>query len=110
MSKIEKLGIAFANAFPLWVLAGASLALWEPATAMWFKPPWIPFFLGIIMLSMGLTLQVGDFQRVLKIPVSVLVGLSLHYLIMPLLGYFLSKAFHLPVDYMILKTAVETRM
>jgi BASS family bile acid:Na+ symporter len=101
LSKIEKLGIAFANAFPLWVLAGASLALWEPATAMWFKPVWIPFFLGIIMLSMGLTLQVGDFQRVLKIPVSVLVGLSLHYLIMPLLGYFLSKAFHLPVDYMI---------
>ena len=101
MNKIEKLGIAFANAFPVWVLAGAGLALWEPATANWFKPTWIPLFLSIIMLSMGLTLEAGDFLRILKIPVSVLVGLSLHYLIMPLLGYALSKAFHLPVDYMI---------
>lgn len=53
------------------------------------------------MLSMGLTLRVADFQRVLKIPASVLVGLSLHYLIMPLLGYTLSRTFSLPVDYMI---------
>lgn len=101
MNRIEKLGVVFANAFPVWVLAGAGLALWEPATALWFKPAWIPFFLGIIMLSMGLTLEAEDFLRVLKIPVSVLAGLSLHYLIMPLLGYTLSKAFHLPVDYMI---------
>lgn len=101
LSKIEKIGIAFANAFPIWVLAGAGLAFWEPATALWFKPGWIPLFLGIIMLSMGLTLRVEDFQRVLKIPVSVLAGLSLHYLIMPMLGYILSKAFRLPVDYMI---------
>lgn len=101
MNRIEKLGVVFANAFPVWVLAGAGLALWEPATALWFKPAWIPFFLGIIMLSMGLTLETEDFLRVLKIPVSVLAGLSLHYLIMPLLGYTLSKAFHLPVDYMI---------
>lgn len=101
LNRIEKLGVVFANAFPVWVLAGAGLALWEPATALWFKPAWIPFFLGIIMLSMGLTLETEDFLRVLKIPVSVLAGLSLHYLIMPLLGYTLSKAFHLPVDYMI---------
>lgn len=101
MNKIEKIGIAFANAFPLWVLTGAGLALWEPATASWFKPGWIPLFLAIIMLSMGLTLEARDFLRVLKIPVSVMVGLSLHYLVMPLLGYVISRVFHLPIDFMI---------
>jgi len=97
----EKFFLTLANAFPLWVLAGAVLALWEPATAMWFQPDWIPMFLGIIMLSMGLTLSLSDFQQVLKIPRSILLGVSLQYIIMPALGYGLAKAFNLPIDYMI---------
>ena len=59
---IEKFFISCANAFPIWVVAGAALALWEPATATWFRPHWIPLFLGIIMLSMGLTLDFEDFS------------------------------------------------
>ncbi|MCH7623513.1 MAG: bile acid:sodium symporter family protein, partial [Nitrospinae bacterium] len=68
---------------------------------MWFQPDWIPLFLGIIMLSMGLTLDFQDFKRVIKIPRSILLGVGLQYIIMPVLGYSLSRAFNLPVDYMI---------
>jgi bile acid:Na+ symporter, BASS family len=101
VNRTEKFFLTLANAFPLWVLTGAVLALWEPATALWFQPDWIPFFLGIIMLSMGLTLDLADFQQVMKIPRSILLGVSLQYVIMPALGYGLARAFHLPVDYMI---------
>jgi BASS family bile acid:Na+ symporter len=97
----EKFFLTLANAFPLWVLAGAALALWEPATAMWFQPDWIPLFLGIIMLSMGLTLDFEDFKQVVKIPRSILLGVSLQYILMPALGYGLAKTFQLPIDYMI---------
>ncbi|GJL79571.1 MAG: transporter [Nitrospinaceae bacterium] len=101
MNSVEKIFLTLANAFPAWVLTGASLALWQPATAMWFEPGWIPLFLGVIMLSMGLTLDFKDFLQVFKIPKSILLGVSLQYIIMPALGYGLSKAFHLPIDYMI---------
>jgi len=101
VNPIERVFLALANAFPLWVLVGAGLALWQPATALWFQPDWIPLFLGLIMLSMGLTLDFQDFKRVIQIPKSILLGVGLQYIIMPALGFGLSKAFNLPVDYMI---------
>ncbi len=101
MSRSERFFLTLANAFPLWVLIGAGLALWRPETATWFQPTWIPFFLGVIMLSMGLTLEFQDFARVLKIPRAILAGVGLQYTIMPLLAFFLARAFHLQIDYVI---------
>jgi bile acid:Na+ symporter, BASS family len=97
----ERLFIALANLFPLWVLTGAGLALWKPETATWFQPDWIPYFLGLIMLSMGLTLSFEDFIRVIKLPKSILLGVSLQYTLMPGLGYALALAFELPIDFVI---------
>ncbi|MFQ5481277.1 MAG: bile acid:sodium symporter family protein [Nitrospinaceae bacterium] len=97
----ERLFSALAHAFPLWVVLGAALALAEPATATWFQPTWIPLFLGIIMLSMGLTLTYRDFIRVLELPRPVLLGVGLQFGVMPTLGFVLALAFHLPPDFMI---------
>lgn len=101
MSKTEKFFIALANAFPVWVVLGAGLALWEPATATWFQPTWIPYFLALIMLSMGLTLTAQDFVRILEIPGTVLLGVALQYLVMPLLAFGLAHLFKLPIDFVI---------
>ena len=101
MVRTEKTFILLANCFPIWVIGGATLALWEPATATWFQPTWIPFFLGIIMLSMGLTLSLEDFLRIFEIPRSIIIGIGLQYSVMPLLGFSLAKFFHLPIDYVI---------
>ena len=101
MNRVEKFFILLANFFPIWVVGGAGLAIWEPATATWFQPSWIPLFLGIIMLSMGLTLNLEDFLRVFKIPRSIAIGVGLQYTIMPLLGFSLAKLFDLPIDYVI---------
>jgi BASS family bile acid:Na+ symporter len=100
-SKVEKFFGKMANAFPIWVILGSGLALWEPATATWFQPTWIPFFLGVIMLSMGLTLSYKDFLRILEMPRAIFIGVGLQYIIMPVLGYTVSKIYNLPMDFMI---------
>ena len=101
MNPVERFFIALTNLFPVWVLTGAGLALWKPETATWFQPNWIPYFLGLIMLSMGLTLSLEDFSRVFKMPKSILLGVGLQYTIMPGLGYALALAFSLPIDFVI---------
>ena len=101
MSFLQKFFVTLANLFPIWVLTGAALALWKPETAIWFQPTWIPYFLAIIMLSMGLTLSFEDFVRILRIPKSILLGVGLQYTIMPFLGYGLALLFQLPIDFVI---------
>jgi len=101
VNPVERFFITLANLFPVWVLAGAGLALWKPETATWFQPNWIPYFLALIMLSMGLTLSFEDFSRVIKLPKSIMLGVGLQYTIMPGLGYTLALAFHLPIDFVI---------
>ena len=101
MNPVERFFITLANLFPLWVLIGAGLALWKPETATWFQPDWIPYFLGLIMLSMGLTLSWEDFSRVLKMPKAIFIGVGLQYTLMPGLGYALALAFNLPIDFVI---------
>ena len=101
MNSLKKVFVSLANLFPVWVLTGAGLALWKPETATWFQPTWIPYFLAIIMLSMGLTLNFEDFARVIKTPKPILFGVGLQYTVMPLLGYFLAQQFHLPIDFII---------
>ena len=101
MSFLQKFFVTLANLFPIWVLTGATLALWKPETATWFQPTWIPYFLAIIMLSMGLTLSFEDFVRILRIPKSILLGVGLQYTIMPFLGYGLALLFQLPIDFVI---------
>ena len=101
MNSLEKFFVTLANLFPIWVLTGAGLALWKPGTATWFQPHWIPYFLAIIMLSMGLTLSFEDFSRALKIPKSILLGVGLQYTVMPCIGYLLALLFKLPIDFVI---------
>jgi bile acid:Na+ symporter, BASS family len=101
VNSLEKFFVALANLFPVWVLTGAGLALWKPETAIWFQTHWIPYFLAIIMLSMGLTLNHEDFSRVLKIPKSILLGIGLQYTVMPCIGYLLALLFQLPIDFVI---------
>ena len=101
MNSLEKFFFTLANLFPVWVLTGAGLALWKPETATWFQPHWIPYFLAIIMLSMGLTLSLEDFSRALKIPKSILLGVGLQYTVMPCIGYLLAQLFQLPIDFVI---------
>lgn len=83
-------------AFPWIVLSASCLALFHPPLFTWFSGNGITLGLGGIMLGMGLTLRLEDFQRVTQTPRWVIMGLLLQFSVMPFLGWFLGKAFELP--------------
>jgi len=89
----------FTNLFPVWVLALGALALWQPATFLWFKTAYISWALAVIMLGMGVTLTVDDFREVFKMPKVIGAGFVAQYLIMPPLGWAVARGLNLPPDF-----------
>ena len=83
--------------FPLWALAVSVAAYFQPAI---FLPigPWIAWLLMLVMFGMGVTLSLDDFKRVLVRPLPVVAGTFLHYLVMPLAAWVLTKIFTMPPD------------
>lgn len=51
--------------------------------------------LGVVMFGMGTTLNLKDFELVLKRPLDVLIGVCAQFLIMPGLAYLIATAFGL---------------
>lgn len=90
-----------ANAFPVWVLLGGLLALWQPAWFAWFATTrvagqsLIVWGLGVIMLGMGLTLTWADFRKVVRLPGAAALGVAAQFVIMPLAGWGVATAFGL---------------
>lgn len=76
-----------ADAFPLWILAAAVLALVHPPLFTWFGGSWIVWTLALVMLGMGLTLLPEDFRRIGRMPRPVALGFVAQYTIMPSLGW-----------------------
>lgn len=83
--------------FPLWAVLLSVAAYYTPATFTGMGP-YVPYLLMLIMFGMGVTLNVGDFKRVLTRPAPVIAGTFLHYLVMPLAAWGLAKLFHMPPD------------
>jgi BASS family bile acid:Na+ symporter len=83
------------KAFPVLAIIFALLAAIFP---QWFIPlsEWIFVLLGVIMFTMGMTLRVADFSRILKMPTVVAIGVAMQFLLMPLFGWILAWAFKLP--------------
>jgi BASS family bile acid:Na+ symporter len=86
------------NLFPVWTVLFAGLALVRPDSFSWFTTKYFTGVLGALMLSMGITLTADDFKRVVKEPTAVVVGFLLCYILCPLLGLGLGRAFALPTD------------
>ena len=84
--------------FPLWTVLFAGLAIVRPESFAWFTTKYFTASLGALMLSMGITLTPDDFVRVGKQPGAVIIGFLLCYVMCPLLGLGLGKAFNLPLD------------
>jgi len=82
--------------FPFWVIVCSVLSLYNPNLFIWFSGDLITYGLAGIMLGMGLTLKIGDFNEVLKSPLWLLIGLVLQFTIMPFFGWLLGILFNLP--------------
>ena len=86
------------NLFPLWSVLVAVIALVWPNAFSWYSTTLIQIGLGLIMLGMGLTLTLRDFKRVFLLPAALLSGVTLQFVLMPLLGWGIGHFMNLPRD------------
>lgn len=87
----------FTRLFPLWAVLLSVAAYFTPSTFTGIAP-YISYLLMLIMFAMGVTLNIGDFKRVLSSPGAVAAGICIHYFIMPLAAWLLAKALQMPPD------------
>ena len=83
------------DGFVMWVLLGAAWGWFapEPAAA---GQRWIPEALAVVMLGMGLTVTHRDFRNLRYGGATLLVGVALQYLVMPLGAWCIATGLGLP--------------
>ena len=84
------------NLFPVWTVLATGWALKRPSDFAWFSTEYFTAGLAMLMLSMGITLTPADFSNIMKSPSAIIVQFLLCYLVMPVLAFFLGKAFAVP--------------
>ena len=84
--------ISLTRLFPLWAILCAIFAYFSPNV---FLPvsPYTSQLLMFVMFTMGVTLSIDDFKRVVTKPKAVIICTLLHYIVMPLTALILSKLF-----------------
>ena len=77
----------------LFVILTAVVTFFFPVLFEWVKGNTQTVILGIIMLTMGLTLTPEDFKLLAKRPLDILIGAAAQFTIMPLVAFSLSWLF-----------------
>ncbi len=78
------------------ILSVVAACLWPQAFDTWGGVKLLRLVspaIGLIMFGMGTTLSLEDFRRVVKMPVAVVTGICLQFLVMPLVGWTLATLF-----------------
>jgi bile acid:Na+ symporter, BASS family len=89
----------FTNLYPVWLVAGAAVALVHPPAFAWFSGQWVVWALALVMLGMGFTLTIDDFRRLLRMPGALALGFLAHYSIMPLTGWLIGRTLGLEAGF-----------
>ena len=76
----------FTQLFPLWALLVTGMACLFAAPLTRLQSLIVPL-LALVMFCMGLTLSQADFRRVLANPLPVALGVTLQFLLMPLIAW-----------------------
>ena len=79
----------------LFIIAIAVFTFLVPDTFGWVRGSTQTVILGMIMLTMGLTLTTEDFKILARRPWDILIGACAQFLIMPCVAWLLVRAFHL---------------
>ena len=97
MKSLEKLSAFISKYMAIFVIAIATIALFEPWTFKWAAPK-VTILLGVVMFGMGMTLRIRDFKLVFQRPRDVFIGALAQFTIMPALAWLLAKGFDLPPE------------
>ena len=95
MKSLIKLSRWLAANASLFIIAIAVLTFFVPDLFVWVRGTTQTVILGIIMLTMGLTLTTDDFRILLHRPHEILIGACAQFFIMPCVAWLLVRVFHL---------------
>lgn len=90
--RISKFLSTYTSAF---IIAIAIITFVFPNLFVWVRGDIQALVLGIIMLSMGMTLTVDDFKILVARPLDILIGALAQYTLMPLIAFSLTRIFSL---------------
>lgn len=79
----------------LFIIAVAAITFFFPNIFDWVRGTTQTVILGIIMLTMGLTLSTDDFRILAHRPFDILIGACAQFFIMPCVAWLLVRVFHL---------------
>ena len=88
--------------YTIWIFTAVTFSMFYPQyLTSWgsfqFKTMIVPL-LQIIMFGMGSQMSLNDFTGVIKMPKGVIIGVGSHYIIMPLVAFFISQIFNFPPE------------
>lgn len=88
--------------FTMWMFTAVTIAMFYPQYFVSMggfplKSLIVPL-LQIIMFGMGSQMSLNDFTGVIKMPKGVIIGVSAHYLVMPLMAYVITRVFYFPPE------------
>ncbi|MBR5901674.1 bile acid:sodium symporter family protein [bacterium] len=92
MNVLSKISSFLVKETPWFVLLAAVLAYFTPDLFSFVHGDTQTVILGLIMLTMGMTLTVKDFKVLASRPQDILIGTVAQYTLMPLIAFTVSKA------------------
>lgn len=95
LEKLQKISRLLAGHASLFVIATAVFTFFVPGAFEWVRGNTQTCILGLIMLTMGLTLSTADFRILAQRPLDIFVGACAQFFIMPCLAYVLTQVFGL---------------
>ena len=84
-----------ANYTSIFIIGIAVITFFFPHIFDWVRGTTQTVILGIIMLTMGLTLSTEDFKILARRPLDIFIGACAQFIIMPGVAYMLVHVFHL---------------
>jgi len=109
MNGLKKAAKFMSDHTALVVIAFAVVTFIWPAWMGWVNHAWFTdfatnkftsqtFIIGIIMMSMGMSMTTQDFKILAQRPLDIFIGAAAQYGVMPFLAYTLVHLLHLPAD------------
>ena len=92
---LQKTSRGLASHASLFIIAIAVVTFFLPETFNWVRGTTQTVILGIIMLTMGLTLTTNDFRILAHRPLDIFIGACAQFIIMPCVAYLLVHVFRL---------------
>lgn len=94
----QKISEFLSSKTSVFIIIIAIITYFFPNMFMWVKGNTQTVILGIIMLTMGMTLSADDFKILLKRPLDIGIGTFAQYFFMPLIAICLVHVLHLPKE------------